>query len=401
MTLVNEDLDQAGLTLAIQELLGEGRDGAVKRETSAFDAAAQGRTDSLVLFGAGNLGRKVLARLRTLSIEPMAFADSNPKLWGSAVQGLKVLPPVEAARLYGATSTFVITIWMGEGYERMGIRERQLHGLGCLRVIPFTFLFWKFAEVFLPHYSVDLPHKVHDQADDVLRTGEVWNDDASRSEYLAQLRWRLLSDFDTLPSPVRDTTYFPPDLFRLREGEVFVDCGAYDGDTIQSFLQQPSGCSGRIVAFEADPNNFRKLEHTVSQLPQRASIVVNNLAVGASNGSVCFCASGNEASYVSSNSGDTRVNCVALDTALDGLDPTFIKMDIEGAELDALSGASTLIKRCSPILAICSYHRQDHLWKIPLLIRSFKSDYRFYLRPHLLEGWDLVCYAVPPSRSLA
>jgi FkbM family methyltransferase len=399
MTLANEVLDRASLTIAAQELLKEGRDGAVKREKSAFDAAVEGRTDSLVLFGAGNLGRKTLAGLRTIGKEPLAFTDSNPKLWGSLVEGLKVLPPVEASRLYGTTSTFVITIWTGEGYDRMGSRERQLHGLGCQRVVPFALLFWKFADLFLPHYAVDLPHKVHDQADDVLRACEVWSDDASCFEYLAQLRWRLLSDFDTLPNPVRDTTYFPPDLFRLKEGEVFIDCGAYDGDTILSFLEQPNGPSGRIHSFEADPNNFRRLEQTVSQLPQRGSIAVNNLAVGSSNGSVLFCASGNEASYVSPNSGDTRVNCVALDKALDGLDPTFIKMDIEGAELDALTGASQLIKRCSPVLAICSYHRQDHLWKIPLLIRSFNSGYRFYLRPHLLEGWDLVCYAVPPSRS--
>ena len=398
MAIVNEVLDQASLKNATRQLLGEGRALAVKREESAFDNAAQGVTDSLVLFGAGNLGRRTLTGLRTIGIEPLAFTDSNPQMWHSVVEGLKVLSPIEAARLYGATSTFVITIWKGDGDDRMGTRERQLRGLGCRQVVPFTLLFWKFAEVFLPHYAVDLPHKVHDQAHDVLKGSEVWSDDASRFEYLAQLRWRLLSDFDTLPNPVRDKIYFPSELFQLKDNEVFIDCGAFDGDTIRSFLKQPNGLSGRICAFEADPGNFKSLERTLSMLPQHGPIVVNNRAVGAANGSVLFCASGNEASYVSPLSGDTRVECVALDKALDGLDPTYIKMDIEGAELDALNGASELIARCSPVLAICSYHRQDHLWKIPLLIRSFYPDYRFYLRPHLLEVWDLVCYAVPPSR---
>ena len=398
MTPLNGVLGRASLTNAARELLVEGRAGAVKREESAFDAAAEGRTDSLVLFGAGNLGRKTLAGLRTIGIEPLAFTDSNPRLWDNPVEGLVVLPPAEAARLYGTTSTFVITIWTGEGYDRMGSRVRQLHSLGCRRVIPFTLLFWKFAELFLPHYAVDLPHKVHDQGEDTLRACELWSDDASRFEYLAQLRWRLLSDFDTLPDPVRETTYFPRDLFTLNEREVFIDCGAYDGDTIRSFLERPNGPSGRIFAFEADPNNFARLESTVAMLPQQVSIEVNNQAVGSSNGSVLFCASGNEASYVSPISGDIRVDCVALDQALEGVDPTYIKMDIEGAELDALAGSAQLVKRCSPVLAICCYHRQDHLWKIPLLIQSLNPDYRFYLRPHLLEGWDLVCYAVPADR---
>ncbi len=51
-----------------------------------------------------------------------------------------------------------------------------------------------------------------------------------------------------------------------------------------------------------------------------------------------------------------------------------------------------------PVLTICSYHKQDHLWRIPLLIHSICDGYRFFLRPHLLEVWDLVCYAVPENR---
>lgn len=74
-------------------------------------------------------------------------------------------------------------------------------------------------------------------------------------------------------------------------------------------------------------------------------------------------------------------------------------MDIEGSELDALVGAQELIRRANPILAVCAYHRQDHLWRVPLLIHSISDQYRFFLRPHGSEGWDLVCYAVPPRPS--
>jgi hypothetical protein len=75
-------------------------------------------------------------------------------------------------------------------------------------------------------------------------------------------------------------------------------------------------------------------------------------------------------------------------------------MDIEGAEIDALNGASEAIKRFRPILAICVYHKPDHLWKVPLLISTYSDDYSLFLRPHDEEGWELVLYAVPPERLL-
>ena len=398
MQVTDKMLDRSGLRDAVQRLLQEGRAEAVSREQAAFDLAAEDGTGSLVLFGAGNLGRKILAGLRNVGIEPVAFTDSNPGLWNKLVEGVKVLAPAAAARLYGTNSTFVITIWTGDGYDRMAARQLQLRALGCRRVIPFTLLFWKYASHFLPHYAVDLPHAVHDEAEEVLRACALWSDDASRFEYLAQLRWRLLSDFDILPNPVAPPMYFPIDLFQLTDHELFVDCGAYDGDTIRILLQQPNGSSASIHAFEADPANFEKLRETTSGLLHHGSIALHNLAVGASSGSVMFRALSNEASYISPLSGDTQVNCVTLDEMLGSMEPTFIKMDIEGAEPDALRGAANLISRCAPVLAICSYHRQDHLWKIPLLIQSFNSGYRFYLRPHLLEGLDLVCYAVPANR---
>jgi hypothetical protein len=111
---------------------------------------------------------------------------------------------------------------------------------------------------------------------------------------------------------------------------------------------------------------------------------------------VRFEASGTEASAV--GSGEYEVECVSLDDILAEKKPSFIKMDIEGSELDALAGAENTIKKNLPVLAVCSYHKQDHLWRIPLLIHSFSNEYHFFLRPHLLEVWDLVCYAIPKAR---
>ena len=280
----------------------------------------------------------------------------------------------------------------------MAEREERLRGLGCERVVPFPPLFWKYPDALLPHYTVEAPHKVHEQADRVLAACSLWADDASRREYLAQLRFRLYGDFNCLPGPVQSTIYFPRDLWRPIDNEVFVDCGACDGDTITTVLEQPRAGSPSIFSFEPDPDNFVKLTATVAALPQRGSIVLQQAAVGRQTGTVTFAASGNTASRV--GLGDLVVKCIALDEALCGTEPTYIKMDIEGSELQALAGAEKLIRRHAPLLAISAYHRQDDLWRIPLFIRSLNHRYELFLRPHRIEGWDLVCYAVPENRML-
>jgi hypothetical protein len=87
-----------------------------------------------------------------------------------------------------------------------------------------------------------------------------------------------------------------------------------------------------------------------------------------------------------------------LDDILNGEIPTFIKMDIEGSEPDALIGATNRIKESQPVLAISVYHKQSDIWEIPLLIKSLSDNYSFFLRSHRDESWDLVCYAVPANR---
>src|SRR5580704_14831234 len=102
----------------IQELLREGRAGAIHREKTAFDDAVGPLGRSLVLFGAGGIGRKTLAGLRKIGIEPLAFADNNTALWGSKVNGVPLMSPQEAASLYARSAAFVVTIWCGEGHDR-------------------------------------------------------------------------------------------------------------------------------------------------------------------------------------------------------------------------------------------------------------------------------------------
>src|SRR5450631_4190848 len=174
----------------LEELLSESLSSARERERTTFDRAIAPFGTRLVLSGAGNLGRKVLTALRAEGIEPLAFVDNSEKLWGTDIDGVPVLSQAEGAKRFGQSATFCVTIWRGEGTDTMAERFRPLQELGCANVIDFGPMFWKFARRLLPHYSLDLPHKVLLAADKVRAAFDLWHDEASRAEYLAQVRWR-------------------------------------------------------------------------------------------------------------------------------------------------------------------------------------------------------------------
>jgi len=372
---------------ALNELLGEPVEAAQEREAFAFEKATGGRP--LVLFGAGRLGKRTLKGAREAGLEVLAFCDNHAALWGHEIDGMPVLSLPQAVATFGNRAAFAITIWGGSPTERMVDRERQLREAGCRIVLHWGLLYWRYPALF-PHYAANAAHLVLQQREQVLAGSELWADEASRREYLAQVRWRLHFDFAGLPDPVPGPIYFRDELRQPMADEIFVDCGAYDGDTVRSFLKHSTGKFQKIYAFEPDPANFAKLQATGALDPRIRS---TQAAVGRTNGSIPFSAEGNESS--SAGKGAMQVECVALDRFLAGERPTLIKMDIEGFEPEALAGAREIIQRDAPALAICVYHAQDHLWKIPLQIHSYNAGYRFYLRPHVFDVWDLVCYAIP------
>jgi FkbM family methyltransferase len=389
---------QAEFEQELEALLAEGIEGARRREATEFDRLTGSNAKELVLFGAGNLGRYTLAGLRNAGIEPLSFIDNNEAKWGESQHGLRVLSPEDGARSYGDRATFVVAIWYGEASDTMASRVAQLRHLGCRSVVPFPPLYWKLSDSLLPRYMVDLPHKVHLQANRVRQGLKLMADDLSRQEYLAQLRFRLLSDFECLPGPVEGAIYFCDDLFGLGQQETLVDCGAYDGDTLDLFLRKTSGSFKSVIAFEPDPANYAKLEERLNLMPLkvRERVALHKAGTGETNERLRMDVGSGVASQI--GRGDHEVECVSLDSTLPGVPVSFIKMDIEGSELATLAGAQSLIRKNKPILAISAYHRQDDLWNIPLFIHALDPDYSFYLRPHLLEGWDLVCYAVPSNR---
>jgi FkbM family methyltransferase len=372
-----------------------------KREQSEFDRRVGSGKNDLLLFGAGNLGRRVLATLRNSGQDPVGFIDNNPALWGHKVEGLEVFQPTEAAKRFVPNDVAILTtIWCGEATDKMADRIRPLQLLGFKRMALFGHLAWKYPERFLPHYSLDLPSRAIQQADRIVKAFDLLKDRRSREIFLAHVHWRLHLDYDGLPVPVDDTIYFNKRLIRPLENEFLIDGGAFTGDTIESFLNT-FGSNGfrRILSFEPDPNNFAKLEQFVKALPEefRAKTTAMASALGDQRCFINVETSGGPSSRV--GHGSHQISCDTIDEVADreGL-PTFIKLDIEGYEPQALRGAARSLKTSQPVVTACVYHVQDHLWEIPLAIHEVVPDYHYYFVPHLSDGWDLVLYSIPEQR---
>jgi FkbM family methyltransferase len=211
--------------------------------------------------------------------------------------------------------------------------------------------------------------------------------------------WYATGDASHLPGPPDENSYFPSDIFSISPREVFVDCGAFDGDTIRQLMDHADNSFQAIHAIEADPLSLEKLDAALRLMPPetRSKIHVYPCAVGAERASVRFEITGTVDSRVCAEGG-VEVESIPLDEIFANDSTTMIKMDIEGAEYDALRGGAKVIGRDRPILAICVYHTQSDIWRIPLLVREMLPEHKLYLRAYEGDGFQTVMYAVPPER---
>jgi FkbM family methyltransferase len=354
----------------------------------------------LVLFGAGGRGRRVLSGLRDIGIVPRCFTDNQPSSWGSEVQGLTVLQPATAAKVFPG-AVFIATIWSDRlGHPLSAVRS-QLANFGIERVASFTALYDKYPETFFPDFFLDRLATAATECAAIVDATDIWAGTESVDEFLAQVALRLTLDFAHVEHASCDyPPYFPPDLFELSDHETFVDCGAYDGDNYHDFERITGGRFRRYIALEPDAENFRKLEERIASTPREAEshkVRLLHCALSERRGTLRFTADGSTESRVSTQ-GTQEIPCAPLDELLAEETPTYVKMDIEGAEAAALRGACGTLARHRPILAVAAYHRMTDLWRLPLLMANLVEGYAFFLRPEKKAGWDLICYAVPVER---
>jgi len=198
-----------------------------------------------------------------------------------------------------------------------------------------------------------------------------------------------------IPFDSFENQYLPKDLFRNDFSHShYLCCGAFDGDSIKK-LYKNFGKFKNLYAFEPDEDNFNRLSNYLSLNP--------NLSEGKS---IFPCGVYNKTRKISFSSGqglssnidpngEVTIQVSSVDQTLINSRITYITMDVEGAELEALHGAKQLIKSQRPYLAISVYHYPRHLWEIASFLRNLDLKYKFYLRNYSGYTFETVLYAVP------
>lgn len=182
------------------------------------------------------------------------------------------------------------------------------------------------------------------------------------------------------------------DVFSAQNREIFVDAGSYDGNSIMDFISWENGNYEKVFAFEPINEMFqlirkRLINENISQVElfQKALWIKNEKVPFIENKSGSYVAEGeNVTSFVEG---------VALDEIIRNEKITFIKMDVEGSELNALKGAKNTIRKNKPKLAICIYHKPEDILDIPAYILDLVKEYRFYIRHYSSCIWETVLYA--------
>ena len=194
--------------------------------------------------------------------------------------------------------------------------------------------------------------------------------------------------------------YFDKDIIQCDEQEVFVDIGAYNGDTLISYLDNYKNYR-KIFCYELDRKNYDDLLTVASFFE---NVEVKNNVVGDRHGEIVKINIESERSESSRINDDVENSKTSdfIDVRMVSIDEdihekiTFIKMDVEGAERYVLNGAKQHISNEKPKLAVCIYHGNEDLWKIPRLIDALNDNYKFYIRYYggNLYPNEIVLYAV-------
>lgn len=187
--------------------------------------------------------------------------------------------------------------------------------------------------------------------------------------------------------------YFYENFLKYEEKEIFVDAGCYNLATTKDFKKK---CKGLIksYAFEPDDYNYQQCYNVLNEEKESLpNVQLYPYGTWSCETTLCFDASSDGCSHI--GEGSNEIKTIAIDDVVGKRDKiTFIKMDVEGAELESLKGAKEIIKRDSPKLAICIYHKPEDIITIPLYIKELVPQYKFYLRSYSNADNEMVLYAV-------
>lgn len=336
-----------------------------------INKAVRDSNKTVVIWGAGSCAEGFLSEFEYGECIDY-FVDLDSKKIGTMFCGK---PVYEIDRILKETKNIIViiaTIYFKDIIEKLGANYR---GNAC--EVYSAFHVWykkKFAGVTgLEEHMLELK--------------EILSDERSKEivEFILEKRKRLDVDYSAIKE---DNQYFVEGIVKREKDAVLIDGGAYDGKTIDEMIAFQHNEFKKIYSFEMDELNFEK----ISKLKYDERIELLNYGLW-SEETICSY-DANSTSSSLGEGGDYTAQCVALDQVCKNEKVTFIKMDIEGAEMNALIGAENIIKRDKPQLAICLYHNSDDIWRIPLMLRKWVPEYKMYIRHHSASFVETVLYAI-------
>ena len=340
-----------------------------------------------MFFGAGQYS---LTLMPLLYDKIAYFVDNSPIKQGTLFWGIMVYSPNKLLEEDGDETVIIVN---AEYYQEIA---KQCYDLGhkniyagmyknANEIVPkseFT------AKNLLKRRHATLTEKYSDQIH--VEICDMLADNKSKDVFIKIIELLKQGYFDF--SGVCSGGMYFNDVFDIQDDEIFVDCGAYDGKSVVDFIFYVKGKYKKIYAFEPDIANYTLCYNNLADL---RDVFLYNSALSDSEGDYLFDSRGTQSSKIVGN--DVGGNLIKIHTTkLDSLinEPvSFIKMDIEGAEYSAIHGATEIIRKCKPKLAISVYHNDDDLIRIPLLLRELVPEYKFYLRHHTAMYVDTVLYA--------
>lgn len=189
----------------------------------------------------------------------------------------------------------------------------------------------------------------------------------------------------------QEDQYFNPDFMEFGE-EVFVDAGCCNLETVKR-LEKHAVNIKKVYAFEPDPDNYEVCKRKANEYPN-GIIEVFPYGTWSGKKKMYFSASADGCSHIAEQGSDS-INVVPIDDFISNeTKVTFIKMDVEGSELETLIGAQRTILRDKPKLAVCIYHKPEDMVELPLYIKRLVPEYKLYLRHHSNGEGETVLYAV-------
>jgi FkbM family methyltransferase len=355
---------------------------------SSYDRSSW-RERSVVLYGAGRKGLQLQTALEAMNAHVVAAIDMNPGK--SQLLGIPVYAPNDpkVRELVNAQYLVVISAF------NYTVNNQEI--AGTLRELGFNTIM-RIEElrqyVEIPEtYWLATPSEMEPSDSDAHWLINRLSDSLSKFYLREWMQVRRDPRYEVKCIPDLKNTYCPADIgIRLKDLR-FIDGGAFDGDTIR--LMRCAGVTFReITAFEPDLRNFERLVTNITESAPETRITLFPIGLFNSLKRVTF-EGGNGASAAISEIGCDTVTVAALDDVLPRCSVDYVKLDVEGAEFEAIEGMKGLLQRNRPTLAVSLYHKPDDLWRIPKLVDSILPEHEFFLRSHGWNWFDTVLYACP------